>query len=128
MASANTLSRLHMVAQTERAPIKLPNLGNLEIDVSAPSMLELFHRSLLARPRQFALPSGEANWTQAPAMMSTMHPSAQPDQAGRFAALAERNSTMEARAWLARHASLHGKRSALGAKLDQGWATSPLPY
>jgi hypothetical protein len=52
--------------------------------------------------RRFALPGGEAHGTHAPALINTLHASAPPDQAGRFGALAARDSALALRERLAR--------------------------
>jgi hypothetical protein len=97
MASANTIRRLHAAApQTERAPVKLPNLGNLEIDVSEPSMLELFHRSLTARARHFALPTGEERFGS-PALMNSVMPIGIPAGRATFSDVAARETADQIR-------------------------------
>jgi hypothetical protein len=67
MASPSTLSRLHCAPQPE--PVKLPDCGNLQIDASAPSLLELQERSLRL-PRRFGRRHGPE--VDAPAIMGSV--------------------------------------------------------
>jgi hypothetical protein len=97
MASADTIARLH-VTQPEREQFKCPNFGHMEIDGSAPSLLELQERSLSAPVRRRAR---EACRFTAPDLMSSVRESAPMDRGDALRALAARDFV---RALVAQHA------------------------
>ena len=97
MADMKHLSRLFAM-EPERAPVKVANLANLDLDVSGPSMLDM-QTMFWQRParRQF----GRAkNAVDAPALASTMSATAPPDRSRDFAVLAMQDRIRA----LARHA------------------------
>lgn len=118
MASASSIRRLHAVnnlspqGDTQPAPVKSDTVSD-----SQPSLMDLYQRSLLTtRPRRFALPGGETRF-DGPALMSTMHASAPPDQAGRFAELSTRETVTQARAALVRRME---RQARGGGAIDHG--------
>ena len=88
-----------------------------ETDVSAPSLLEMQERYLptQSRRRRFALPTGEAHGTHAPALMSTMHPGTPLDRGGDLRALASRDF---ARALVSRQARRGGDQAQAWAQIQ----------
>jgi hypothetical protein len=102
MAKMRSLQRLFPAEpQTER--VKTRNFRDLEIDVPAPSMLELAERAAALPRRRLARREKPERYTlEAGALRSMVDDAGAPDHARAFAELAERERLMRAMRQLAR--------------------------
>jgi hypothetical protein len=113
MANMQAISRLY-AAEPQTEPVKLPDSGNSQAEVS---MLAMQERFLLtqARRRRFALPGETVSEFDSPALMSTIAPTSIPEGRATFTGMA----AQQARAAFVRRMATQAQR---GAGHPQAWA------